>query len=51
MIGEPLWVENIIDDSKSEKENIQIINDFIKNKIVELGNELEKSKKKKEKNT
>lgn len=53
IIGKPIDPLSLTDDTLSEKENIEKVNEYLRNKIVELGNELQrqcdKSKKKKEK--
>ena len=44
IIGKPLYLRDMYDDSLSHKENIEIINNFLRGKIIELGEELEKQK-------
>ena len=46
MIGKPIDVREIIDESLSEKENIERINKILREKVVSLGNELNKKTKK-----
>ena len=41
IIGKKIFVHDLYDQSKSEKENIEFINDYIKNKIISLKNLLE----------
>ena len=41
IIGKKIYVQDLYDHNKSEKENIAYINDYIKNKIVELKELLE----------
>ena len=48
IIGKPIYVGDIIDDKYSEKENIESINQIIRQKVIELGNELERRTNKKE---
>ena len=42
IIGEPIFVADLYDDNLSEKENIEKINDYLRNTIIGLGNELER---------
>lgn len=42
IIGKPIDVSTIVDDTLSEKENIEKVNDFLRQKIIELGNELQR---------
>lgn len=44
IIGKPIYIENIIDKNLSEKENIDIINNTIRNKVIELGRLLDEKK-------
>jgi len=44
IIGKPINVNKLIDDNKSEKENINGINDYVKDYIVKLCNDLSKYK-------
>ena len=44
IIGKKFYINDLYDSNKSEKENIEFINDYVKNKIQSLG-ELLKSKK------
>lgn len=44
IIGKPIKIENLIDKNLSEKENIDIVNNAIKEKIVELGRMLDEKK-------
>ena len=48
IIGKPIFVGDIIDEKYSEKENIERINQIIRQKVIELGNELERRTNKKE---
>ena len=36
MIGKPIFASDLLDRSRSDKENIEFINDFVKNRIKEL---------------
>ena len=50
IIGEPIDVKKIIDEKNlSEKENIDNINNILRERIIELGNELQNRTTKKEK--
>ena len=49
IIGTPIDVCNIIDEQFSEKENIERINQELRKRIIELGNELKKRTEKKQK--
>ena len=42
MIGKPIDVRALYDDTLSQKENIEQINTYLRGKIIELGNEIEK---------
>ena len=44
IIGKPINVKEIIDENISEKENIEKINEILRNKIIHLGEELERQK-------
>ena len=44
IIGTPIKIENLIDKNLSEKENIDIVNKVIKEKIIELGRMLDEKK-------
>ena len=44
IIGKKFYINDLYDSNKSEKENIEFINDYIKNKIKSLGEELERVK-------
>ena len=44
IIGKKFYINDLYDSSKTEKENIEFINDYIKNKIVNLGEQLESIK-------
>lgn len=44
IIGTPIKIENLIDKNLSEKENIDIVNKAIKEKIIELGRMLDEKK-------
>ena len=48
VIGEKIDVCGLYDEAKSEKENINYINDYVKSKIIELKNYLEEHERKKE---
>ena len=45
LIGDKIDVKTLIDNTKSEKENIETINTYLRNKIMELGNDLEQRTK------
>lgn len=47
IIGKKIMVENLIDKSLSEKENIELINNHLRERIMELKDELIKQKKEK----
>ena len=49
IIGEKIYLNELYDNSKSEKDNIEFLNDFLRNKIIELGNILNERTRKKEK--
>ena len=49
IIGKKIYVQDLYDQSKSEKENIAYINDYIKNKVVELKELLENKVREKQK--
>ncbi|MBR2337814.1 MAG: 1-acyl-sn-glycerol-3-phosphate acyltransferase [Clostridia bacterium] len=42
IIGEPFYALDLYDNSLSEKENIEAINEHLRNKIIMLGEELER---------
>ena len=42
IIGKPIYVDELYDSALSEKENITNINAYVRNKIKELGKELER---------
>ena len=44
IIGKKFYINDLYDSNKTEKENIEFINDYIKNKIKSLGELLEKVK-------
>ena len=44
IIGKKFYINDLYDSSKSEKENIEFINDYVKNKIKSLGEQLESIK-------
>ena len=46
VIGKPIDVSTLYDDSLSERENIRIINDYVRGKIIELGQQIEKTNEK-----
>ena len=41
IIGEKIMIRELYDETKSEKENVDFINNFVKNRILELKNNLE----------
>lgn len=45
MIGTPIYASELYDESLGERENIEAINSFVRSRIIELGEELEKRKK------
>lgn len=45
IIGEPIYVSDMYDSTLSEKENIEKINCFLRNVIIDLGYELERQSK------
>ncbi len=47
IIGEPIYALELYDNNLSEKENIEKINDYLRNYIIELGYELERKIKEK----
>ena len=47
IIGKPIDVLSMYDSSLSEKENISRINDYIRNKVIELGKQLDEQSKNK----
>lgn len=49
IIGKPIDVTSLISSELSEKENIEKVNNYLRSRIVELGNELQKQCNKKEK--
>ena len=44
IIGKKFYINDLYDSNKSEKENIEFINDYVKNKIKSLGEQLESIK-------
>ena len=50
IIGKPIKIKEIIDETYSEKENIERINDILREKVISLGEELANRKKQNEKN-
>lgn len=44
MVGKPIYIVDIIDESLETSENIKKITDFVRNKIIELRDETEKRK-------
>ena len=44
MVGKPIYIADIIDESLETSENIKKITDFVRNKIIELRDETEKRK-------
>ena len=49
LIGKPVDVQSLVDEGLSEKENIEKVNEHLRQKIVELGNELQRQRDKKAK--
>ena len=49
IIGKPIDVRELTDDKLSEKENIEKVNEHLRQRIVELGNELQRQCNKKAK--
>ncbi len=49
LIGKPIQIESLLEKDKSEKENIEIITNKLRNKIIELNNELENRTKEEKK--
>ena len=45
MIGTPIYASELYDESLGERENIEAINSFVRSRIIELGDELERRKK------
>ena len=45
IVGEPLYLKDYYDENKSFKQNVNDLNILLRNKIMELGNELEERKK------
>ena len=51
MIGTPIYARDLYNDTLSEKENLEQISKYLKNKIIELSYELERqTNEEKEKN-
>ena len=48
LIGEPIYVQDLYDDSKDEKENIEFLCNYVRNYIKGLGDKLHAIKKEKE---
>ena len=46
IIGEPIYVQSLYDENLTERENIVIINDIIRGKIIEFQRQLESYEKK-----
>jgi hypothetical protein len=46
IIGTPIDPNDIIDETLSQKENLERLNDAMRNKIIELKDELQKRKEK-----
>jgi len=44
LIGKPIDVRELFDDTLDEKQNIEIITEIVRGKIIELGKELERKK-------
>lgn len=42
IIGKPIDAVSLIDDTLSEKENIEKVNEYLRQRVVELGNELQR---------
>lgn len=47
IIGEKIYLHKLYDDTKTEKENIDYLNNYLRNKIIELGNILNEKEEKK----
>ena len=45
MVGTPINVSELYDESLGERENIEAINAYVRSRIIELGEELERRKK------
>ena len=45
IIGTPVYVSELYDESKGERENIEAINAYVRSRIIELGEELEQRRK------
>ena len=45
MVGTPINVSELYDESLGERENIEAINSYVRSRIIELGEELERRKK------
>ena len=45
IIGAPIYVSELYDESKGERENMEAINAYVRSRIIELGDELEQRKK------
>ena len=48
IIGKPIYVNELYDDSLGQRENIENINAYLRGKIIELGKELERQQAEKE---
>lgn len=44
IIGKPIDVQSLTDDNLTERENIEKVNAYLRERIVELGNELQRQK-------
>lgn len=47
IIGKTMFIDDIIDESKTEKENIELINKALREKIIDLGRMLDERKQEK----
>lgn len=48
LIGEPIYVRDLYDETLTEKENIENINEYLRNTIIQLGHELDRKINEKE---
>lgn len=49
IIGKPIDAASLVDDTLSDKENIEKVNEYLRQRIIELGNELQRQCGKSEK--
>ena len=47
IIGTPIFLQEVYDDKLSEKENIELLNNVLRNKIIDLRRQLDERKKEK----